>query len=55
LAGEAALTVEMGASPEDVAGTIHPHPTISESLHEAALMLVGRPLHVAAKGSLRTN
>jgi dihydrolipoamide dehydrogenase len=55
LAGEAALTVEMGASPEDVAGTIHPHPTISESLHEAALMLVGRPLHVAANGSLRTN
>ena len=55
LAGEAALAVEMGASPEDVAGTIHPHPTISESLHEAALMLVGRPLHVAANGSLRTN
>ncbi|HEY5092457.1 MAG TPA: dihydrolipoyl dehydrogenase, partial [Acidimicrobiales bacterium] len=48
LAAEAALAVEMGASPEDVAGTIHPHPTISESLHEAARMLVGRPLHVAA-------
>jgi dihydrolipoamide dehydrogenase len=55
LAGEAALAVEMGASPEDVAGTIHPHPTISESLHEAALMLVGRPLHVAASANIRTN
>jgi dihydrolipoamide dehydrogenase len=46
LAGEAALAVEMGASPEDLAGTIHPHPTMSESLHEAALMMVGRSLHV---------
>ena len=55
LAAEAALAVEMGASPEDVASTIHPHPTISESLHEAALMLVGRPLHVAASANIRTN
>ena len=55
LAAEAALAVEMGASPEDIAGTIHPHPTISESLHEAALMLVGRPLHVAASANIRTN
>jgi dihydrolipoamide dehydrogenase len=55
LAGEAALAVEMGASPEDLAGTIHPHPTISESLHEAALMLVARPLHVVASQKSRTN
>jgi dihydrolipoamide dehydrogenase len=48
LAGEAAFAVEMGASPEDLAGTIHPHPTISEGLHEAALVMVGRPLHVTA-------
>jgi dihydrolipoamide dehydrogenase len=54
LAGEAALAVEMGASPEDIAGTIHPHPTISESLHEAALMLVGRPLHVVVSAKSRT-
>jgi dihydrolipoamide dehydrogenase len=47
LAGEAALAVEMGASPEDLAGTIHPHPSISESLREAAGMAVGRPLHTA--------
>jgi len=55
LAAEAALAVEMGASPEDVAGTIHPHPTISESHHETALMLAGRPLHVAASANIRTN
>lgn len=48
LIAEAALAIEMGASPEDLAITIHPHPTISESLHEAALMLVARPLHVTA-------
>jgi dihydrolipoamide dehydrogenase len=48
LAGEATLAVEMGASAEDLAATIHPHPTISESLREAAAMSVDRPLHVAA-------
>lgn len=39
LAGEAALAVEMMASPCDLADTIHPHPTISEALREAALAL----------------
>jgi dihydrolipoamide dehydrogenase len=53
LAGEAALAVEMGASPEDLAGTIHPHPTISEAVHEAALMLAGRPLHVTSSSGSR--
>lgn len=48
IAGELALAIEMGASPEDLAGTIHPHPTISESVHEAALLAVGRPLHVTS-------
>jgi dihydrolipoamide dehydrogenase len=47
LAGEAALAIEMMASPEDVAATIHPHPTISEGIREAAALLAGRPLHVA--------
>jgi dihydrolipoamide dehydrogenase len=39
LAGEAALTVEMMASPRDLADSIHPHPTISEALQTAAAML----------------
>lgn len=47
LCGEAALAIEMGASPDDLASVIHPHPTISEALGEAAAVAVGRPLHVA--------
>jgi dihydrolipoamide dehydrogenase len=46
LLGEAGLAIEMGASPEDLAAVIHPHPTISEALAEAAAIVVGRPLHV---------
>ncbi|MDQ1490185.1 MAG: dihydrolipoamide dehydrogenase [Actinomycetota bacterium] len=46
LAAEAALAVEMGATLEDVALTIAPHPTLSEALAEAAMGALGRPLHV---------
>jgi hypothetical protein len=35
------------AAPGDVAATIHPHPTLSEGLREAAELMLGRPLHVA--------
>jgi hypothetical protein len=35
------------AAPGDVAATIHPHPTLSEGLREAAELLLGHPLHVA--------
>ncbi|MEE2777455.1 MAG: dihydrolipoyl dehydrogenase [Acidobacteriota bacterium] len=45
LAAEAALAIEMGASAEDLALTIHPHPTMSEALAEAAWGVIGRPLH----------
>jgi dihydrolipoyl dehydrogenase len=41
-----ALAIELMAAPGDVAATIHPHPTLSEGLHEAAALLVGQPLHV---------
>jgi dihydrolipoamide dehydrogenase len=46
LAAEAALAVEMGATAEDLALTIAPHPTLSEALAEAAMGVLGRPLHV---------
>ena len=46
LAAEAALAIEMGATAEDLALTIAPHPTLSEALAEAAMGAVGRPLHV---------
>lgn len=37
--------MEYGGSAEDLAGTIHAHPTISESLKEAALAVEGRAIH----------
>ena len=42
-----ALAIELMAAPGDVAATIHPHPTLSEGLREAAELMLGRPLHVA--------
>lgn len=45
LAGEAALAVETAATVEDLAGTIHAHPTLGEAIMEAALGLAGRPVH----------
>lgn len=41
-----ALAIEMAATVTDVAATIHPHPTMSEAVMEAAFGLQGRPLHV---------
>lgn len=46
LAAGAALAVEMGATVEDLALTIAPHPSVSEALAEAAMGAAGRPLHV---------
>jgi dihydrolipoamide dehydrogenase len=40
------LALEMGARLEDIAGTIHAHPTESEAFHEAALKALGMPLHM---------
>ncbi|MDP6061594.1 MAG: dihydrolipoyl dehydrogenase [Acidimicrobiales bacterium] len=45
LAGEAALAVETAATVEDIAGTIHAHPTLGEAIAEAAMGLAERPLH----------
>ncbi len=50
LAGEAALAVEMGTTLEDLALTIHAHPTLSEGLPEAAWTALGRGLHVRSPG-----
>ena len=45
LVGEAVLAMEFDGSAEDVARTIHAHPTLSEALHEAALATADRALH----------
>ncbi len=46
LMGEATLALEMGAFLEDVAATIHPHPTMSEALQEAVEAALGRAVHM---------
>lgn len=46
LAGEFALAIEMGAALEDLAGTIHVHPTLSETVHEAGLRALGHAIHI---------
>lgn len=39
-------SIEMGARLEDVAGTIHSHPTLGEAVQEAALRALGHALHI---------
>jgi len=46
---EVAHAIEMGSTVRDLALTIHPHPTFSESLQEAALLWLGEPMHVARR------
>ncbi len=43
---EAILAIEMGATVEDIGLTMHPHPTFSESVMEAAEALHGRAIHI---------
>ena len=45
LISEAVLAMEFDASSEDVARTIHAHPSLSEAIHEAALNVDSRALH----------
>jgi dihydrolipoamide dehydrogenase len=45
LISEAALAIEMGATVDDIALTIHPHPTLPEAIMEAAELAAGRPIH----------
>jgi dihydrolipoamide dehydrogenase len=46
LAGEAALAIEMTATLEDLALTLHPHPSLGEAFVEAADLALGRPRHI---------
>jgi dihydrolipoamide dehydrogenase len=45
LIGEATLAIEMGATAEDIALTVHPHPTLSETLMECAEVFYGHATH----------
>ena len=46
LIAEAALAIEMGATAEDVARTIHAHPTLPEAMMEAAEAVHGVAVHI---------
>jgi len=46
LTSEASLAIKMGATLDDVALTIHPHPTLSESLMEAAEATMEKAIHI---------
>jgi len=48
LIAEGTLAIEMGATLEDIIVTIHPHPTLSESIMEAAEVAAGEPVHIMA-------
>ncbi len=47
LLGQSVLAMEFDATIEDIAHTIHAHPTLSEAMHEAALSADGRAIHIA--------
>lgn len=47
--GEYSLALELGATLEDIANTIHPHPTFGEALGEAAEEALGKAIHVWKK------
>ncbi|MEJ2638199.1 MAG: dihydrolipoyl dehydrogenase [Desulfosarcinaceae bacterium] len=48
LIAEAVLAIEMGALAEDIALSIHPHPTLSETEAEAAALFTGAATHLSA-------
>jgi dihydrolipoamide dehydrogenase len=46
LISEAALALEVAATAEDIALTIHPHPTLGEAMMEAAAHSIGHAIHI---------
>ncbi|MEZ4385997.1 MAG: dihydrolipoyl dehydrogenase [Candidatus Krumholzibacteriia bacterium] len=46
LIAEGTLAIELGATVEDLVATIHPHPTLSEAVQEAAEVAMGAAVHV---------
>jgi dihydrolipoamide dehydrogenase len=44
--GELAYAIRHGGTPDDIKHTIHAHPTISETILEAAHVATGEPIHI---------
>ncbi len=55
LISEAALAIEMGATLEDLALTIHPHPTLGETVMEAAEAALGHAIHIIQRPLARAS
>ena len=53
LISEGVLAVEMGALAQDLALSIHPHPTLSETAMEAAEIYMGSSTHIIARKNRR--
>ena len=49
LISEGVLAIEMGATAFDLASAVHPHPTLSETLMEAAEVFYGHSTHLVAR------
>jgi dihydrolipoamide dehydrogenase len=49
LIAEGVLAVEMGATAKDLALSVHPHPTLSETLMEAAEVFYGHATHTMTR------
>jgi dihydrolipoamide dehydrogenase len=49
LISEGVLAVEMGATAKDIALAVHPHPTLSETLMEAAEAFYGHSTHTMVR------
>lgn len=52
LISEAALAVKLEVTPQDIAATVHPHPTLSEALWESALDVTGEAIHFPPENSM---
>jgi len=46
LIGEATLAIEMGSTVEDISLTVHPHPTLTETIMEASKAALGEAIHI---------
>ena len=55
LLAEAVLALEFGATTADIQLTMHGHPTLSETFHEASLAVDGHAIHSANKPQRKSN
>lgn len=49
LIGEGVVAIESGLKVQDIAHAVHPHPTLSEAIMEAAENLFGKAIHIVNK------